>query len=85
MMGQGKDYMKIFGVEQVCLPGLDPLLPQMPLAFRAMPVATTVIADMDLPALRIIALVNMPAHGCGTATGHGIHRAALPGVRNYFR
>jgi hypothetical protein len=82
MMGQSKDYMEIFGIEQFCFPGMYPLLPQMSLAFRTMPVATTIIADMDLPALRIIALVNMSAHCCGTATGYGIHRTALPCVRN---
>jgi len=24
-MGQGKDHMEVFGIEQVCLPGLYPL------------------------------------------------------------
>jgi hypothetical protein len=84
MMGQCKYYMEIFGVEQICFSGMDPLLLQMPLAFRTMAIATTVIADVYPIAFRVIALVNMAAHGCGAATGHRIHCTAFPGVRNYL-
>jgi hypothetical protein len=44
----------------------------MALAFWAMPVTATVVADMDLPAIGIIALINMITQCLGAAVGDSV-------------
>ena len=70
--------MEIGHVQEFLLPRPDPFLPFVPLALRAVPVATTVVAQVQLVTCGIIAPIDMPPKGRGTAFAKGMERAKLP-------
>ncbi len=72
--------MEIGRVQQFRLARPYPLLPLMALALRAVPVPTTVIAQVEPVATCIVAAVDVPAKGGGTAFAKGMERSQLPAV-----
>jgi hypothetical protein len=63
---------------------LYPFFLLMPLAFGAMTVPATVIADMNMPALRIGTFIDMPSQlGC-PANFYGIQSSILPTIEGKF-
>ena len=66
--------MEIGDIEQFGFPCPYPFLPFVALAFRTVPVATTVIADMYITASIVVAFVDMPTEGRGTALPDGMER-----------
>lgn len=56
---QGEHHMKISGRQQVSLPGFYPFLPACALAFGAMAVTATIVADAQV--YTTIASLHMPA------------------------
>jgi hypothetical protein len=73
--GQREDDMEIGRRQELDLPGGEPFGSCLPLALRAMPVATRVVGDAGLAA--ILAPLDMTAQRRGPAQRDGAHHAAL--------
>ena len=74
-LGQRKDYMEVFNGKEVCLAIFQPLRTDQGLAFRAVPIAATVVGNALMAA--VVALLNMAAESNGAATLDRAHDAAL--------
>jgi hypothetical protein len=75
-LGQRKDHMEVFNGNKIGLAIFQPLRTDQRLAFRAVPIAATVVGNALIAAT--IALLNMAAKSGGTATLDRAHNAALP-------
>src|SRR5690554_3593552 len=75
---QSKDGMKVGSVKQIFFPLLYPSLLKVSLAFRTVPVATTIVADMQCIAFWIITTIDMSTQcGC-SAFCQRVQRSSLP-------
>ena len=74
-LGQRKDDMEVFNGKEVGLAIFQPLRTDQRLAFRAVPIAATVVGNALMAAT--IALLNMAAESGGAATLDRTHHAAL--------
>jgi hypothetical protein len=68
--------MEVFNGKEVGLAIFQPLRTDQGLAFRAVPVAATVVGNALMSA--VVALLNMAAESGGAATLDRAHDAALP-------
>src|SRR5690554_2356973 len=72
---QGEDHVKVRYVQEFGPARLHPLFTFMPLAFGAMAVAATVVAQVELTAAGMVALVYVPAQCRGPATAQCVEGA----------
>ena len=74
-LGQRKDHVEVLNGNKIGLAIFQPLRTDQGLAFRTVPIATTVVGNALMTAA--IALLNMAAEGDRTATLDRAHNAAL--------
>jgi hypothetical protein len=74
-LGQRKDHVEVLNGKEVGLAIFQPLRTDQRLAFRAVPIAATVVGNALMAA--VVALLNMAAESGGTATLDRAHDAAL--------
>ena len=75
-LGQRKDHVEVLNGKEVGLAIFQPLRTDQRLAFRAVPIAATVVGNALMSA--VVALLNMAAESGGAATLDRAHDAALP-------
>ena len=78
-LGQRKDHMEVLNGKEVGLAIFQPLHTDQRLAFRAVPIAATVVGNALMAAT--IALLNMATKSGGAATLDCAHDAALPAAK----
>jgi TRAP-type mannitol/chloroaromatic compound transport system permease large subunit len=72
--------MVVRHIKEFTFPFAEPFFPFVSLAFGTVPVAATVVTDMDMVALWVIAFINMSAQFMGPAFSYGIQCPLLPGI-----
>src|SRR5690554_1807080 len=75
--------MKVRHIEKFAFSCLYPLFTFMPLTSRAMPVSTTVVADVDFRTA--IALIYMSAHSGSATPSNGMQCSHMPSRKGFGR